>query len=249
MMEKIIFSENSFKDIKENILKNSGVISINFFNAVDIFSFKKIPEFRACLKNKNIKNINNIDGISVAIPLSIINLKKVRRLQGPTFTDKFLKDKELNEGKKHFFIGVEQGNIEKVLERYPNLKNGKIKGHNLPYVKGLFFPGNEIKILANKINHFNPDYLWIGMGSPKQQILTNQIFDKIKVKKFFNVGVAMEFIKGSRKRAPEIFQKTGLEWLYRLFDDFKLIRNRTPRIIFGTFLSFFIAKLKNKEFE
>lgn len=247
MKTKIILGEYDFKELKKRILKNKETISINFFNGLDIYSFTKISEFRECLENKHIKNINNIDGISTAIPLSVKNFRKIKRLQGPTFTDKFLKDKELNKKKKHFFIGVERGNLDKVIGKYPNLKKENISGYNLPYVSGLFFPEKEIKKLIKIINKHKPDYLWVGMGAPKQQILTNQIYDKINVKNIFNVGVAMEFIKGSRKRAPKIFQGLGFEWLYRLFEDFKLTSGRLFKSLTGSILSLFIIKLEDKK--
>ena len=243
-MKKIIFSQYTFKELKKIILNSKDRISINYFNGLDIYSITKIHKFRECLKNKDIRNINNVDGISTAIPLSIKHFKRIRRLQGPAFTDKFLRDKELNEKKKHFFIGIEEENLNKVIKKYPNLKRKNVAGYNLPYVKGLFFPETEIKKLIKMINKNKPDYLWVGMGSPKQQILTNQIYNKVNVRKLLNVGVAMEFIKGSKKRAPKIFQQMGLEWLYRLFTDFGLTSRRLLKSLMGGFLVFFIADIK-----
>jgi len=244
-MGQVIFSQYTFKNLKDIIKKNKIKTSINFFNGVDIDSYSKIPEFKECLENKNIKNINNVDGISAAIPLSIKNLKPIKRLQGPTFTDKFLNDEELNKNKKHFFVGVEEENLNKVLKKYSKLKAQNIFGYNPPYVKGIFFSEKERKKIVNMINKSKADYLWIGMGAPKQQILTNQIYDKIKTKNIFNVGVAMEFIKGSKKRAPKFFQSIGLEWLYRLlFSQFKLTSSRMIPSFKGMIKTFFMAKVE-----
>lgn len=68
-----------------------------------------------------------------------------------------------------------------------------------------------------KINKAKPDILLVGLGSPKQE---KWIYENLKkmpsVKVAIGVGGAFDFISGHVRRAPQLLQKIGLEWLWRL---------------------------------
>lgn len=64
-------------------------------------------------------------------------------------------------------------------------------------------------------------FVFLGLGFPKQELLAIQIMQKLKAAKheghvlFFLLGASFEFYFGMKDRAPVLFQKTGMEWLYR----------------------------------
>lgn len=70
------------------------------------------------------------------------------------------------------------------------------------------------KILDNK-----PDFVWIGIGSPKQLAIASWLKAHSKGIKIFCVGAAFEFISGQKKQAPLWMQKNSLEWLFRLLSE------------------------------
>lgn len=71
--------------------------------------------------------------------------------------------------------------------------------------------------VINKINQIKPEILLVGLGSPKQEKFIAENLSKMPcVKLAIGVGGAFDFISGRVKRAPKIFQKSGLEWLWRL---------------------------------
>ncbi len=71
--------------------------------------------------------------------------------------------------------------------------------------------------LINTINKAQPDVLFVALGHGKQEKWIHQFRGRIpSVKLFMGVGGALDFMGGAVKRAPELMQKWGLEWLFRL---------------------------------
>jgi N-acetylglucosaminyldiphosphoundecaprenol N-acetyl-beta-D-mannosaminyltransferase len=72
-----------------------------------------------------------------------------------------------------------------------------------------------------KIKDFKPEYVIIGLGFPKQEFLGLALYQKLKEDNipnplFLFLGASADFYVGTKKRAPLLLQKMGLEWLHRL---------------------------------
>ena len=81
---------------------------------------------------------------------------------------------------------------------------------------------NEV---IEKINETNPDFVWIGLGAPKQE---KWMFDHQGSINglMIGVGAGFDYYAGNIKRAPQWMQKCNLEWLYRLMQDPKRLFKR-----------------------
>jgi N-acetylglucosaminyldiphosphoundecaprenol N-acetyl-beta-D-mannosaminyltransferase len=66
-----------------------------------------------------------------------------------------------------------------------------------------------------KINEFFPDLLFVSLGYPWQEEFLAKYKDKLVCKLALGIGGSLDFIIGKQKRAPLVFRKLGLEWLYR----------------------------------
>jgi N-acetylglucosaminyldiphosphoundecaprenol N-acetyl-beta-D-mannosaminyltransferase len=66
------------------------------------------------------------------------------------------------------------------------------------------------------INAAKPDILWVGLGSPKQDIWMHEHRDKLDVSVMHGVGAAFDFLSGELPQAPRWMMNSGLEWLFRL---------------------------------
>ena len=74
--------------------------------------------------------------------------------------------------------------------------------------------------MISAINHSNPDLLWIGMTAPKQEKWAYTHLDRLDVHCHIGtIGAVFDFFAGTVKRAPERWQRAGLEWLYRLLSE------------------------------
>lgn len=205
----------------EKELKSKDKIFV-FTNLYTIYWLNKNKKYLDLLSKK--QNVFFCD----SKPLSKI-LKKTQ-LRGPTFTKSFLSSARAKK-KKHFFIGINNNDVSKLASIF-NLKKSNLTNHNPPFIDGLFFSQKEIKKIAKKIKIFNPDYVWVFIASPKQEILSNDLFKEIK-KTYINVGAAADFILSKKKEAPKIFQLVGLESMYRLITDFKYSKKKFWRSFIG----------------
>lgn len=200
-------------------------VSINFFNLHDVYQVYNSLEFRKAIQPS--WNVNSIDGFVPSIVLSLKNMKRIGRFSGPDFTFSFLK--RADGTKRHLFIGLNSQDLDLLVKKFPNLDRRMIFAYNPPFVKGIKFPSKEIKSIAKIINSKKISFVWVGLGCPKQNILASSLFKKTRAKYFFNVGAALDFVLGKKKRAPILIRKMGIEWLYRLLTDFKRSRIKVWR--------------------
>lgn len=160
-------------------------------------------------------------------PLSTVGRKRgyreMQRTTGPSYMGEILKvSREC--GYRHYFYGSTQETLDKlkiVLEReYPGVQ---IAGMYSPPFRTLH--AEEDLAIVEEINSSHPDFLWIGLGAPKQEkwMATHQG----KVEGFMvGVGAGFDYLAGNIERAPQWMQKINMEWFYRLIQDPKRLFSR-----------------------
>ena len=77
---------------------------------------------------------------------------------------------------------------------------------------------NRICAMINKVK---PDFLWIGLGSPKQDVWIKRHLEKIRGSIMVPSGATFDFFGGRIKQAPLWIRNAGFEWLFRLTQDFE----------------------------
>lgn len=159
-------------------------------------------------------------------PLSSIGRKRgyvMERTTGPAYMEQILKISEKH-GWTHFFYGSTESTLEKlsvVLKRkYPNLE---IAGMYSPPFRQLTKEEDE-SIIA-EINKYKPDFVWVGLGAPKQEYWMAAHQGKV-TGLMVGVGAAFDYFAGNIKRAPQWMQKNNLEWLYRWLQEPKRLFRR-----------------------
>jgi N-acetylglucosaminyldiphosphoundecaprenol N-acetyl-beta-D-mannosaminyltransferase len=78
------------------------------------------------------------------------------------------------------------------------------------------WPDDEWERMRSKIAESNAAFVWVGLGCPKQEKWIGEHLSQLPSAVYFAVGAAFGFIAGHVDRAPEFFQKNGLEWFYRI---------------------------------
>lgn len=69
-----------------------------------------------------------------------------------------------------------------------------------------------------------PEFIFVGVGFPKDILVARSIIDQWpealgRPPMVLAVGASLEFLTGTKTRAPEIFQRFGVEFLYRMLSD------------------------------
>lgn len=211
------------------ILKNEKHSILNFQNLYSVYLFNNNLDYRKALVSEN--NFAFPDGKILSYFL------KLKQVRGPTFTYNFLKN-QANEKQKHFFILPKEEGLAVLIERFPALKNAR--AYSPPYIQGAVFSKGEIDKMLKQIKKAKPDYVWVCIGNPKQEILANQLYKEYPAF-YFNVGAAIDFVTGRKSEAPSVFRKIGMEWFYRFVTDFK----HSKKKVFGSLKGLkYIKKLK-----
>ncbi len=118
-------------------------------------------------------------------------------------------------GLKHCFYGGTPEVLEKLQnnleERFPGIK---IVESIAPPFREL--TSEERKNAAERINAAKADIVWVGLGTPKQDVWMGQMREKLDAPVLIAVGAAFNFHAGLLAQAPRLMQRAGLEWLFRL---------------------------------
>lgn len=160
-------------------------------------------------------------------PLSSVGQKRgfknMKRTTGPSLMGEIFKI-SVSKGYRHFFYGSTDETLEKlysVLEKtYPGIQ---IAGMYSPPFRPM--TSEEDKAIVERINETKPDFVWVGLGAPKQEKWMAAHQGKIDGL-MLGVGAGFDYYAGNIQRAPQWMQKHNLEWLYRLVQDPKRLFKR-----------------------
>lgn len=118
-------------------------------------------------------------------------------------------------GGRHYFWGGLPGVAQK-------LADNLTKMYSHLEIAGACSPGNEVMSrlpdskVVQMLNEANADVIWVGLGSPKQDLWMHAYRPYLKAPLLVGVGAAFDFLAGVKPQAPQWMQQSGLEWLYRL---------------------------------
>lgn len=140
-----------------------------------------------------------------------------RRVYGPELMLEFCKQNALA-GCRHYLLGGESGVPEQLAASLDRACPGiAIVGmHSPPFRPAT--PEEDAAIIE-AINRAAPDVLWIGLGTPKQEMWMYQHRDKLRVPVMIGVGAAFDFLSSRKRQAPLWMRERGWEWLFRLLQE------------------------------
>lgn len=162
------------------------------------------------------------DGIGLVLASKYLKKELQERVTGIDLMEEMLK--YANEENKSIYIlgakpGVAKMACENIKAKYNNID---IKGSYHGYFKGFHIGMKdhmEEKLVLKEINEKKPDILFVAFGAPKQEKWINEFKDDIDANIFIGVGGSVDVYAGNVKRAPKIYQKLCIEWLYRVIKE------------------------------
>jgi len=171
-----------------------------------LLSAQKDPEFAEVL---NGADLVMPDGVGVVYAAKILGTPLKERVPGVDFA-KRMAAWCAQGGKKLFLLGAKPGIAEQAAENlcreYPGLV---VCGTHDGYFK-------EDAPVAEAVRAAGADLVFVCLGAPRQEKWMAQWGPTTGASLMVGLGGALDVFAGAVQRAPEGWQKLGLEWLYRL---------------------------------
>ena len=191
-----------------------------WFACVNPHSVELVHRTRAFARAIKRADIVTADGTGIVLVSRLNGGNVSERVCGPDIFPLLME--KLNRerpGTRVFFLGSTEETLQilrkKCEKDFPALE---IAGVSSPPYKPSFSP-LEIEMMASAINQTNSDILWIGLGAPKQEILTAELVPMVNVRIVGPIGGVFDFYSGRITLPPVFLQKFGLIWLYRLVQE------------------------------
>lgn len=198
-----------------------------------------------CKKNEevlvsvNSADLATPDGMAVVWMGRMRGYKNIRRVYGPELMQNIC-GISLKKGYRHYFYGSTRETLDKLQEKlgkkYPGLI---IRGSFSPPFRPL--TKDEDDKIVEEINRSNSDIVWVGLGSPKQDLWMYRHRDRINASVMIGVGAAFDFLAGIKPQAPRWIRNNGFEWLFRLVTEPKRLWRRYL-IDYPRFVYYFLAE-------
>ena len=211
-----------FEDAVQTVLNapDAGArLAIHFANAHSMVEANRNPELRSAMN----RDLIEPDGMPLVL-LARRRGVKAERVCGPDFLPALV-GRGVPLGHTHFFFGRAPGVLEELARRlvkaYPGLR---VAGTLSPPFREPT-PEEEESLVA-EINAAKPDYVWAGLGAPKQDLWVAAHRERLDASALLAVGAAFDFHSGKRRRAPRWMQRTGTEWLFRLLHEPRRLASR-----------------------
>lgn len=217
-------------EIFEGLMKSAGCSLIVTPNSEIIVNAGKDPELKEIITSADLVIP---DGIGLVYASKILGCPLTERVTGIDFLNWILDWLEQN-GKSIYLLGSKPGingnpgvadlAAMKMKETYTGLS---VAGTH----HGYFSEAEEAGIVE-EINQSGADFLCVALGAPKQEKFITRYQKSLNAKAAIGVGGSLDVWAGTAKRAPEFYQKHGLEWLYRFAREPSRYRRMTALPLF-----------------
>lgn len=214
-----LFNIEEALEYSKFLIENSKGSHIVTINPEMIQYAKNHPEFAKIL---NDAELVVPDGTGIKLGL-LINGINVHRIAGIEFA-KRLMNISADMSLPVALVGAKQEILEKAQQ---NLQ-AEMPDLNIVYSRNGYFTNNQE--IYNELKQKKPSILFVATGSPKQEEFIYGLKDILPSTLMIGIGGSFDVWSGVVKRAPKIWQKLGLEWLYRTITQPERIKRIFPTL-------------------
>lgn len=190
-------------------------VHIQTANVDHLMIAQRDPEFSEVLKHADLVTA---DGMPLVWASKLLGKPISERVAGSDIVMELCR-RSGEWGLKLFFLGAAPGVAEdakrQAILKYPGVS-----------IVGVYSPASwEVedtaanKTIVEQINDSNANVLLVALGAPKQEKWITCHMDALKTNVNIGIGASLDFLAGKIERAPLWMQKSGLEWLYRFFQE------------------------------
>lgn len=208
-------SKNDFYGlVKKNLILNKRMFVVTA-NPETLMTAENNCDFKKTLLDDKTTII--ADGIGVVKGAKMLGYTLPSTIPGVDVCSELFKYcNELN--KSVFLFGAKEEIVKKLVDtikqKYPN---ALIAGYENGYKK-------DRQAVFTKIKTLEPDVILVALGIPEQELLIYNNINNFHKGIFMGVGGSFDVLSGTKKRAPKIFRKMHLEWLYRIIREPKRLK-------------------------
>lgn len=203
-----------YKNVEEALLKEEKMFIITA-NPETLMIAEKDEKFKKIVLEEQTTVV--ADGIGVIKGAKMLNIPLENRILGVDLAIKLLEYSNQFE-KSIYLFGAKEEVIQKmkeiIQEKYSKAKLvGAVNG----------YVSNKEEIFED-IKQKSPDIILVALGIPHQEKLIGKYYQEFQKGIFVGVGGSFDVISGMKKRAPNFFIKSNLEWLYRITTEPKRLK-------------------------
>lgn len=204
----LVSMESALQFVENSVRSTAPPLSIVCSNPEKVYVLRSHPSLRTLFENSGLVIP---DGVGITLAVRILYGKRLRRLAGADLMQAICAVAPTH-GYRVFLYGsspnVNRRAADILKQRYPGIQ---IVGCQHGY-----HAAAESKTVVDRINRSRPDILFVGLGSPGQELWIQQNVSSLRVKLVQGIGGTLDTIAGNVRRAPSWMRAVGLEWLYRL---------------------------------
>ena len=198
-------------DMIDQIIMRRDCLQIGVINAAKVVNMHRNPSLRADVLSSD---LILADGAAIVWASRLLGKPLPERVAGiDLMMGMFRRGNERHY--RVYFLGaseeVSRKVVEKVATDYPNLV---VAGRH----HGYFSEAEEASIIED-IAATSPDILLVAMTSPKKEKFLARAMQRISIPVSHGVGGSFDVLAGKVRRAPAMWQRLGLEWLYRVLQE------------------------------
>jgi N-acetylglucosaminyldiphosphoundecaprenol N-acetyl-beta-D-mannosaminyltransferase len=185
-----------------------------------------------CQRDPELRRIHNASGLTTPDGMPMVWAGRlagasISRVYGPDLLLELCRV-SAERGWRHYFYGGGEGIADRLATRlsarFPGLL---VAGTCSPPFRPA--TAEEDRATIEEINRSRADIVWIGLSTPKQERWMSAHVGRLQAAALIGVGAAFDIHAGTLAQAPRWMQRSGLEWLYRLY--------REPRRLWRRYLS------------
>lgn len=212
--------------LHEHSLHHRGGLSVRLVNAFSIVSANRDARYLDLMRSSG---VSFPDGTPVMLALRLVAHERAAgRVRGPSFFVASLR-RSAGSGLREFFLGTTDETLQL-------LSSAVERSWPRTTVAGVWAPPfadtvseEFVRSCAAEVALHRPDRVWVALGTPKQDYLAERLSAELGVP-CIAVGAAFDFLAGTKREAPRLFQMLGAEWVFRLASE---PRRLWRRYVFG----------------
>lgn len=213
-----VLTQNETVSLVNHYVQRKIPLHLMGVNADKINELNKNPRLKQIVQSCS---IINADGASVVLASKFLGDPLPERVAGIDLMERLV---QLSENKCYsiYLLGAKQKVVEKAAK---NIKEQHPRVNIVGIHNGYFEDGSWQKIAEN-ILHADPDFVFVGITSPKKEYLVDFLQKQGLDCVFMGVGGSFDVISGMIPRAPRAMQRLNLEWFFRLLQEPKRLSKR-----------------------